>query len=136
MKYWILLYLIILWSVSCWSNGTNTNVTIIYSLSYGSGNCVSVNVGGTVTWINGDGFYHSMAGYGNVTSPYANLSLPMPQLINSKVNYTFPLVGVFQYFCAYHPSMFNNSIVVGSSCPNASAISSATTLLSFLNYFQ
>ena len=99
------------------SAAENTEATIqSYMFMPGT---MSVHVGDTVTWTNGDTAPHT------VTTSNAPVAISSPTLAKGDTfSYTFTVAGTYEYYCAIHPDM-NGTVVVLPAAAPASAASPA-----------
>lgn len=71
---------------------------------------LTVKVGDTVTWINGDDIPHTVVSTGHFRSKALDTE--------DKYSFTFTTPGTFEYFCGLHPHM-QGSIVVEAATGSA-----------------
>ena len=81
---------------------------------------VTVTVGGTVTWTNGDGVNHTATADDGSwdTSTIAS---------GSTASMTFNTVGTFPYHCAIHASMHGTVVVDAATAPATDTLDASTT---------
>lgn len=81
-----------------------------------------VRSGETVTWVNRDGFSHSVLGANGTWGSYEQL-----RGIPAEVSYRFVRSGVYPYVCTYHPGMMG-AVVVGNGTGRgvANAVTTST----------
>jgi plastocyanin len=87
---------------------------------------ITVAVGGTVTWTNGSGTYHTVTGGDTAPDPAS----PINGVLDAQgktYSVTFTKAGTYQYFCQPHQSVgMKGTVVVGTA---ATASPSATASL-------
>ena len=79
---------------------------------------LTVKVGDTVTWTNGDDIPHTVTSTGHFRSKALDTG--------DKFTYTFTTPGTFQYFCSLHPQMQGSVVVEGATGDNGATADSAT----------
>ncbi len=78
---------------------------------------ITVKVGDTVTWTNGDDIPHTVTSIGHFRSRALDTG--------DKYTFTFTTPGTFEYFCSLHPQM-QGSVVVEATTGSADSKRNAT----------
>lgn len=86
------------------SAGASGEVTMVEILNTDFGPDITVPVGTTVMWMNGDGFAHTATeGTNGVAAPDALFDLQLAA--GASDSYTFTEAGTYQVTCTLHPTM-------------------------------
>jgi plastocyanin len=97
------------------------SITVTLTSSSVSPNPLTINVGDTVTWVNGDGANHMiMSSDGSFNSPVL--------AAGQNFSNTFQTPGTYTYYCMFHPSVTGTiTVQAATATPNPTATPAPTS---------